>query len=512
MRYDCIVIGAGNGGLLSALALQNAGKRVLLLEKNHQVGGLSSSFTRGRFTFNISDFDLFSLGSDQNPNSLFSVFQDLHLMDYCSFSTLKEAYYVTALDTNEKYSMPFDVSKYLLKMEEYVPGSIDSIQDFFDLAKEVDDAILYLRAHPSVDEDYMITNYPNFVKVSSYSVDMVLDALKMPKKAQNILTSCWSSFGSPTNTLSFVHFASSMYQFIHFGSTKLEMSGSSLCEMISSQFERLGGVLQFNTSVSEVLFEDGKVHGVLCDDGTKYYAGHIVSNVSPSIFYGKMIPLESQVDNANRLCNARTLGAQGVSLYLGLNQSAEDLGLTHSRYIICDELDSNKEYLKLKELFHDFCVVTVISNSNENDAPSTILHFSSLFFDDTFSKNVTEMNYHSVKMQIAERFIDAFEEGTDVVIRDAIEEIEVATPVTFSRFGGIPNGSIYGYMPKGYDNLLPRLLNESNEEYIPNVHFCGAFGTWFSMAGDTYLSGYDAAQKTLKDMEGEDISYGTSGE
>ena len=35
--YDVIVIGAGNGGLVSALTLQRQGKKVLLLEKNAEV-------------------------------------------------------------------------------------------------------------------------------------------------------------------------------------------------------------------------------------------------------------------------------------------------------------------------------------------------------------------------------------------------------------------------------------------------------------------------------------------
>ena len=52
-RYDCVVIGAGNGGLAAAARLAAAGVRVLLLEQHNLPGGFASSFTRGRFEFEI---------------------------------------------------------------------------------------------------------------------------------------------------------------------------------------------------------------------------------------------------------------------------------------------------------------------------------------------------------------------------------------------------------------------------------------------------------------------------
>ena len=38
-HYDAIVIGAGHNGLLAAAYLGRAGKRVLVLERRHLVGG-----------------------------------------------------------------------------------------------------------------------------------------------------------------------------------------------------------------------------------------------------------------------------------------------------------------------------------------------------------------------------------------------------------------------------------------------------------------------------------------
>ena len=53
-RYDAIVIGAGMGGLTAAALLAKKGLKVLLLEKEEQVGGYVVSFKRHGFTFDAT--------------------------------------------------------------------------------------------------------------------------------------------------------------------------------------------------------------------------------------------------------------------------------------------------------------------------------------------------------------------------------------------------------------------------------------------------------------------------
>ena len=48
-KYDCIIIGAGIGGLICGCKLQNEGKRLLIIEKNDRVGGSCVSFKRKGF-------------------------------------------------------------------------------------------------------------------------------------------------------------------------------------------------------------------------------------------------------------------------------------------------------------------------------------------------------------------------------------------------------------------------------------------------------------------------------
>jgi len=52
-KYDAIVVGAGIGGLATALMLSHRGRKTLLLEKNRMLGGRLSSFKKGDFHIDI---------------------------------------------------------------------------------------------------------------------------------------------------------------------------------------------------------------------------------------------------------------------------------------------------------------------------------------------------------------------------------------------------------------------------------------------------------------------------
>ena len=133
-KYDVIVIGAGNGGLVSALELVKSGKKVLVLESGNMPGGMATSFVRGRFEFEVSLHALCEYGNLENPGKTYKLFEKLGIGDKVNFVTVPEAFHVYAMDQNVDYKMPFGITEFVEKMEEYVPKSRESMKKFFFLA------------------------------------------------------------------------------------------------------------------------------------------------------------------------------------------------------------------------------------------------------------------------------------------------------------------------------------------------------------------------------------------
>ena len=52
-KWDAIVVGSGMGGMTAAAALSKTGHKVLLLEQYTTLGGLTHSFSREGFSWDV---------------------------------------------------------------------------------------------------------------------------------------------------------------------------------------------------------------------------------------------------------------------------------------------------------------------------------------------------------------------------------------------------------------------------------------------------------------------------
>ncbi len=506
-KWDAIVVGAGNGGLTAAVYLAKAGKNVLLLERHNIPGGFATSFKRGRFEFEASLHELSGFGSEPGQGTLRAMFDELELSDRIEWAHVPAAYRLIVKNENVDAAMPFGVEAFTDKMECYVPGSKSAMKRLFDLAEEISKTTGFLG---ELNGSYnlgavtaILKEHMNFLRVAGYSVNDVLNALEVPKKAQDIFNAYSLYLGVDCDNLSFIHYIAMVLSYLQFGAVVPKGRSHEMSCAVLRRFEEFGGEARFNSHVEKIIMKNGTVKGVRLLGGETLFADHVVCNCSHHNVFGKMMDKPQVPEREIKTANARTFGASGFGLFLGLNRSPEELGIKDHCYLIYDTADTVKVMRSLRKIETNNVQATVCLNmADPNCSPpgTSILYFTSLFTEDAWGK-ITEKDYFKTKQAFAKHLIDDFEQATGIIIQGNIEEIEISTPMTYARYTDAPQGVIYGYTASSWDGIVPRIMMAGMDEKIPGLRFAGGFGTQLGGYSSAYTSGRDAAMATLSDIE-----------
>ncbi|MBO5066348.1 MAG: NAD(P)/FAD-dependent oxidoreductase [Clostridia bacterium] len=511
-NYDIIVIGAGCGGLSAAVCAAKEGKKVLLLERHNAPGGFVSSFVRGRFEFDISLQQLCGFSQDAEHGELRQLFDKLNITNKIEWVKIPEAYRLISksADGSEIDAiMPYGIEEYIDAMEYYVPGSKKSMKKLFELADEIEKGFNFIaetNGSTTLKEKRRFNKEnENFVRTAPYSVNEVLNALEVPLKAREIFNAHWMHFGIDCDRMSFVHYANTINFLIKYGSSIPKNRSNAITMALLGEFEDNGGEARFNSHVMRILFNDGKASGVILKSGEKIECNHIICTCSPTTAYAKMMKKSDIPVTAVKRTNARNYGARGACVYIGLNRSPEELGIEDYLVYITDSADTASQYTLMKLIDTNNAIKAICLNiANPDCSPSgtTILCLSTFYTDNCWA-NIPPEGYFDEKDLLAARLIAAYEQKTGVTIHNNIEELEVATPVTFARYTGTPQGTVYGYLGDDWDSLLPRVMTEATDCDTKGLRFCGGWGAQLTGVDAAVVTGRNAAFATIADIDEE---------
>ncbi len=507
--YDVVIIGAGNGGLTAATTLAMNGAKVLLLEQHNLPGGFASSFVRGRFEFETSLHEMDEYGPESNKGAVKRLFENRYNLDI-EMVRVPEAYRLIITDPEDKVdvTMPFGVEIFLDKLEKEVPGCRESVQKFFDIAREIRNAFQYfMKTRGRPDQQVLFKEYTNFLKTAPYTNQEVQETLGIPKKAQDILNAYWCYLGLPTNRVTFTLFAMMIFTYLDFGGYIPINRSHGYTTALDAKIREFGGRIEYNTKVENIIVEKGRIVGVETSKGDKIKTHNVISNASPTIVYNRLIHPKSEVPEiAIKEVNARVHGLAGFVVYLGLDASAEELGLKEYSYFIMDG-SSEKIYESWSKLQTPTGQATVcLNNALPNCSPpgTSILFITTLFKPEVWY-DVKPEDYVDLKNKIAKELIEQFEDATGVSLKDHIEEIEIATPITFARFTRTYNGGIYGYEMEPWDSIIARFMSMGEDKHIEGLEFAGGYGRRGHGYNSSIGSGNVAALYTLAELKKEGV-------
>ncbi len=303
--YDAIIIGGGHNGLICAAYLAKAGRKVLVLEKRHVLGGaaVSEELYPG-FTFSVASYVV----------SLFRphIIRELELAKHgyevipmdCSFLPLPDGDSLARWGDSQRSRR--EVARFSKKDSEIYPEFSRVMTHMGKLAKAVID-------HPAPDiNSYKPSELANLLRLGKAFKDLgpdllhlntklvtmsaldfldqwfESDVLKAPMSVSGIIGT-FQGIRSPGTAYVLLHHYMGQLDgvFRSWGFSKGGTGGVSMACARSAM--SLGAEIKTEAPVKQVIIRNGVATGVALENGDEYRASTVISNLDPHRTYLKMV-------------------------------------------------------------------------------------------------------------------------------------------------------------------------------------------------------------------------------
>ena len=505
-KFDVVVVGAGNAGLMAAIKLQKAGKKTLIVEQHNLPGGCATSYVRGRFEIDPSLHELAAVGSAENPGSVRRMFNELGLK--VNWVQLKDCFRAVGFYSDGSpmdITMPCGKQAMIDAMEKEVPGTRKKMEKLFRLFDEINDGLGYFSDGTNYNLRYALKHYSNMLIVGSHSCKIVFKALMLPQKCIDILSTYWSYLGVDMGRMSFLHYAMMVSSYMEEGAYIPEFTSHELSVALEDKFRELGGTIWFNCKAESFLFNEGRVCAVRTQHGD-IKCKYALANVNEDIVYGRMVPKEMVTSRLKKLSNARKqkYGARMFTVHLCLDTTKEKLGIRDYSIFMQGTADSEKEYANIMKGMdsNTFAIFVCYNVANPKASPEgTCMCSITTFGSPVDWDNLKPEDYAAFKEKCARKLISQLKDYTGIDLEGHVEEVAIATPWTFARYLGTPEGCVYGHETADWDDIISRNLQVGKDYPVKGLKPIGAGGP----RGDGYSSAYQCgelmANMVLRELE-----------
>lgn len=285
-----VVIGAGFGGIASALRLRAKGYDVTLIEKGDQLGGRARVFHRGGFVFDAGPT---VITAPFLIDELFQLFGE-KTQDYVTIVPVYPWYRFHYHD-GSTFDYGGSLNQILAEIESISPEDVDGYKRLLSTSRDIFDIGFTKLADEPFDKPIsMIKQIPNLVKLGCYKTvwQLVSDHLQHEKLRQAFSIQPLLVGGNPFDT-------TSIYNLIHFLEQKwgvhFAIGGmGALVKALEQLMLSKGIKIRLGEEVEGVIAKEKRVTAVDLKAGERIRCDIVVSNADPAYLYEKMVPRDQQ--------------------------------------------------------------------------------------------------------------------------------------------------------------------------------------------------------------------------
>jgi all-trans-retinol 13,14-reductase len=448
---DAIVVGAGLGGLACAAAFVKRGFRPLVIEQRERVGGYASTFRRGGFEF---DFSLHSTTAARGEDGSRHVpgFPELDV-EYLPHPNL---FRVICPDHDVRAPQQ-DPEAFLQQLVDAFPDQAEGLQALFaDLAGMADDSRRWFQEYPPPPLARIPREFPHIYKHHDQTWGEMMDARIDSPALKTILSAQWGYYALPPSRLASLYYAIPVMDYLREGGYYPRGRSQALSDAFARYIEAGGGRIVLNTRVREITTEGGAVTGVVTADGATHRSSVVVSNVDAMTTVRDLVQDVPGLPRYRRELSAHRPSLSGFQVFLGLKRDLlGELGVTDSEVFFQETYDLDEDFERCRTADVAGCAMTatLFDNIYEDFSPPgkntlNILVVQGYEPWERFEADYLadrQDAYRAEKQRMADVLIGRLERKLLPGLADAIEVMDVATPLTLARHYGAQRGAMYGF-------------------------------------------------------------------
>ena len=365
-KYDVIIIGSGISGLCSAALLGMEGKKVLVLEKHFKIGGYTHTFKRQGYEWDVG---IHYIGGMHLKKSF-----SRKLFDKITESNLKwnktDDNYDRIIFPDKSYDFIAPKSKFIEQMKTYFPEESSNIDRYIDVALSINKAMFKYFAAKSLSgvKEFLMKKYlsKDFLKFSDKTTYEALSQITSNEKLIGVLTGQWGDYGLPPKESSFaMHCAIAGH---YLDGANYPVGGSRMIsESIAPVIHKYGGQIFISTGVDSIHIDDGKAKGVILENGDTIYSDYVISSAGVQNTLHKFLRNENNLSSYRDNLNSIKPSFGHACLYVGFNQTAQDLGIKNTNLWIYPSYDHDLNTQKFMNDETQEFPVTYISFASSKD-------------------------------------------------------------------------------------------------------------------------------------------------
>ena len=463
---NSIVIGAGFGGIATALRLRAKGHKVTIIEKHPDLGGRARVFKKDGFVF---DGGPTVITAPYLINELFELFKK-DPKDYIELSPLK-IWYQFIFEDKTKFNYSGDEEEMKNQIESLSKVDVKGYEKLVTFTKKIFDKGFTELADIPFDKPFvMLQQLPALLKLKSYKsvYSLVSSYIQNEKLRRMFSMHPLLVGGNPFTT-------TSIYGLILYLEKKwgihYSMGGTgNIIKGLEKLMNEVGVEIIKNSEVNKIILEKNKITGVQINNLTNINADNVICNADPPAVYEKLLNEKNNSSFLFKWKKKRMEYSMGLFVYyFGTKKKYENVehhtikfGNKYKEHLI-DIFDK-------KKLNHDISYyLHRPSATDQSMAPDGNDCFYVLV---PVPNNQSKINWDTEAKKMKNLVIDKMEQDLMPNLRDNIVSDFYLTPDYFENELNTKYGSGFSIQPKFTQSAYFRFHNKS--EIYDGLYFVGA--------------------------------------